>query len=103
MRKHLPSAISSAAIRYALVCGSQAAMFAFAGATAFLLRFDFSIPSNYLRDFVWAVPIWVIVKTLSFQLAKLNRRGWRYVSGPFTLSISPCAFWELPAFGRRYA
>jgi len=80
MRKHLPSAISSAAIRYALVCGSQAAMFAFAGATAFLLRFDFSIPSNYLRDFVWAVPIWVIVKTLSFQLAKLNRRGWRYVS-----------------------
>jgi FlaA1/EpsC-like NDP-sugar epimerase len=80
MRKHLPSAISSAAIRYVLVCGSQAAMFAFAGATAFLLRFDFSIPSNYLRDFVWAVPIWVIVKTLTFQLAKLNRRGWRYVS-----------------------
>jgi FlaA1/EpsC-like NDP-sugar epimerase len=80
MRKLLPSSIDSAAIRYGLVCGCQAAMFAFAGTTAFLLRFDFSIPSNYLRDFVWAVPIWVIVKTLTFQLAKLNRRGWRYVS-----------------------
>ena len=55
-------------------------MFAFAGATAFLLRFDFSIPSNYLRDFLWAVLIWVIVKTVTFQMAKLNRRGWRYVS-----------------------
>jgi FlaA1/EpsC-like NDP-sugar epimerase len=80
MRKYLPYSISSAAIRYGLVCGSQAAMFAFAGTTAFLLRFDFSIPSNYWRDFAWAVPIWVVVKTLTFQLAKLNRRGWRYVS-----------------------
>src|ERR1700742_284335 len=80
MRKHLSPFISSAAIRYGLVCGSQAAMFAFAGSAAFLLRFDFSIPSNYLRDFTWAVPIWVIVKTLTFQVAKLNRRGWRYVS-----------------------
>ena len=80
MRKLLPSSIHSAAIRYGLVCGCQAAMFAFAGTSAFLLRFDFSIPSNYLRDLLWAVPIWVVVKTLTFQLAKLNRRGWRYVS-----------------------
>ncbi len=80
MRKHPPSAISSAAIRFVFVCGSQAAMFAFAGITAFLLRFDFSIPSSYLGDLTWAIPIWVFVKTLTFQLAKLNRRGWRYVS-----------------------
>lgn len=80
MRKLLPLSIRSAGIRYGLVCISQAAMFAFAGTTAFLLRFDFSIPSTYVRDLTWAVPIWVIVKTLTFQLAKLNRRGWRYVS-----------------------
>ena len=80
MRKLRHSSINSAAIRCGLVCGCQAVMFAFAGISAFLLRFDFSIPSNYLRDFAWAVPIWVAVKTLTFQLAKLNRRGWRYVS-----------------------
>jgi FlaA1/EpsC-like NDP-sugar epimerase len=58
----------------------QAAIFAGAGIAAFLLRFDFVIPRNELAHLAFALPVWVIVKTIVFRGAGLDRGWWRYVS-----------------------
>ncbi len=55
-------------------------MFAFSGIAAFLLRFDLSLPSSYARHLVYALSVWILVKSLVFYFANLGRRGWRYVS-----------------------
>jgi FlaA1/EpsC-like NDP-sugar epimerase len=67
-------------MRWTLLLVAQALMFAFAGATAFMLRFDFRLPATAMRQMVWALSIWVVAKSITFQFAKLNRRGLRYVS-----------------------
>jgi len=69
-----------AVIRSALLWTSQPAMFALAGVSAFLLRFDFSLPFAHMEHLEYALPIWILTKSLVFQVADLNRRGWRYVS-----------------------
>jgi FlaA1/EpsC-like NDP-sugar epimerase len=69
-----------AVIRSILLWTSQPAMFAVAGVAAFLLRFDFSLPSAHLAHLEYAILIWILTKSLAFQAADLNRRGWRYVS-----------------------
>lgn len=55
-------------------------MFAAAGITAFWLRFDFHIPLTAIRQMAYAVPIWILLKIVIFQIVGLNRRGLRYVS-----------------------
>lgn len=67
-------------VRRMVVCVAQGLVFALSGLTAFLLRFDFNLPHVYVRYLVYAVPIWVIVKSIVFQVANLNRPGMRYVS-----------------------
>ena len=79
-RKRLKAAIRSNAMRWTLLLLAQALMFGLAGVTAFMLRFDFSVPSNALRQLAYALCTWIIVKSIAFQLANLNRRGLRYVS-----------------------
>ena len=69
-----------AVIRSVLLWTSQPAMFALAGVSAFLLRFDFSLPLAHMDHLEYALPIWILTKSLIFQAADLNRRGWRYVS-----------------------
>jgi FlaA1/EpsC-like NDP-sugar epimerase len=71
-----------AVIRSILLWTLQPAMFAAAGVSAFLLRFDFGLPSAHLAHLWYALPIWILTKSLVFQAADLNRRGWRYVSLP---------------------
>jgi FlaA1/EpsC-like NDP-sugar epimerase len=80
MRKRISNAVRSNEMRWTLLLAAQASMFALAGAAAFVLRFDFSLPPVAMRQMAYAVCIWVIVKSITFQVAKLNRRGLRYVT-----------------------
>jgi len=66
----------------ALVAGAQLPLFALAGATAFLLRFDGAIPPRQLENVWYALAVWVIVKAVVFHYAGLDRSGWRFVSLP---------------------
>ncbi len=59
---------------------AQVVMFALSGVAAFLLRFDFGIPPRYSRQLLYALPVWILVKTIVFWRAKLDRAIWRYVS-----------------------
>lgn len=58
----------------------QISIFAISGVAAFLLRFDITVPSEYLNHLKYSVMIWVCVKTLVFRLQRLNRGWWRFVS-----------------------
>jgi FlaA1/EpsC-like NDP-sugar epimerase len=63
-----------------MVRAVQLAVFAFSGVAAFLLRFDFGLPAHYWRHLAYALPIWIVVKTVVFRMASLDRGWWRYVS-----------------------
>ena len=67
-------------MRWAMVSAAQAWIFVFSGLAAFLLRFDFNIPAVYLHRMIYALPIWIVVKSIVFHIAKSDRRGLRYVS-----------------------
>ncbi len=69
-------------LRRGTICVSQCLLFAMAGVMAFLLRFDFNLPSRYLVYLLFSVPVWVLVKGVVFHLLALDRGGWRYVSVP---------------------
>lgn len=63
-----------------IVWAVQIGIFALSGVGAFLLRFDLTLRTPYLRYLVWAVPIWIVVKSVVFRVAELDRGWWRYVS-----------------------
>jgi FlaA1/EpsC-like NDP-sugar epimerase len=66
----------------------QLVIFLFSGVSAFLLRFDFAIPKEH-RAHLWAgVCIWLIAKSLVFQLFRLDHGWWRYVSVPDLLRVA---------------
>ena len=65
----------------------QIATFAIAGVMAFLLRFDFGLPHAYLRHLAFTLPIWIVVKSVVFRFARLDRGWWRYVSTADLLRI----------------
>jgi FlaA1/EpsC-like NDP-sugar epimerase len=67
-------------MRRALVWAAQIGLFALSAGAAFLVRFDFSLPSSYLGSLGFALVMWVAVKVVVFRLAKLDRGLWRYVS-----------------------
>src|ERR1017187_2288110 len=58
----------------------QLAIFASAGVLAFILRFDFTVPSQYRPHLLAAFCVFVPVKVLTFYFFKLDRGWWRYVS-----------------------
>ena len=60
----------------------QVSMFVFAGVSAFLLRFDFSIPRRFQQHLAYALCVWVLSKIVAFHLLGLDRGWWRYVSIP---------------------
>jgi FlaA1/EpsC-like NDP-sugar epimerase len=66
------------------VCLAAVHMFVFAavGYSAFLLRFEFSIPSWQFEHLVYALLIWVLIKSTVFQLFGVDRVTWRYISLP---------------------
>jgi FlaA1/EpsC-like NDP-sugar epimerase len=80
MRKRMKAALRSNTTRWIFLLLAQASMFTLAGLVAFLLRFDFRLPQVDAHYLACALPMWIIVKSIAFQFAKLNRRGLRYVS-----------------------
>src|ERR1022692_1708371 len=58
----------------------QLCIFVLSGLAAFLLRFDFTVPAFYFKYFIWALPIWLIVKAVIFRVCGLDRGWWRFVS-----------------------
>jgi FlaA1/EpsC-like NDP-sugar epimerase len=88
-----------ARIRRAVVWMAQIGIFALSGVLAFLLRFDLRMPPAYLWHLAYALPIWIVVKSVVFRVAKLDRGWWRYVSvanllrivvGNFASSVLSC-------------
>ena len=62
--------------------------FSLAGVAAFLLRFEFVIPSNHVVELLAALPIWLAGKSLVFRGLGLDRGWWRFVSLPDVLRIA---------------
>jgi FlaA1/EpsC-like NDP-sugar epimerase len=58
----------------------QLVIFAVAAILAFILRFDFTVPTQYRHHLLMAFCIFVPAKILAFSLFKLDRGWWRYVS-----------------------
>jgi FlaA1/EpsC-like NDP-sugar epimerase len=58
----------------------QLAIYVIAVALSFLLRFDFSVPRNYVPHIVAGLCVLVPAKILVFHFLKLDRGWWRYVS-----------------------
>jgi FlaA1/EpsC-like NDP-sugar epimerase len=75
------------------VWAAQGCIFALSGLTAFLLRFDLAPPQTCLRYFVYALPVWIVVKSVIFQASNLNRWGLRYVAiaDVYRIVIANCA------------
>lgn len=68
--------------------GLQLVIFLFSGLSAFLLRFDFAIP-KVEHAHLWAgLWVWAIAKIIVFQLFRLDRGWWRYVSVPDLLRVA---------------
>ncbi|MGH9561383.1 MAG: hypothetical protein ACRD3S_08005, partial [Terracidiphilus sp.] len=67
---------------------AQISMFVLAGAGAFLLRFDFSIPQKYWGDLITALVIWVVAKAAVFYAFKLDRGVWRYFGAPDLIRVT---------------
>ncbi len=63
-----------------VVCSAQLGIFALSAVSAFLLRFDFTVPPAHLAHLAYAVPLWMVLKGAVFHVIDLDRGWWRYVS-----------------------
>jgi FlaA1/EpsC-like NDP-sugar epimerase len=63
-----------------LIWGVQTGVFVVSVVTAFLLRFDLSLPPVETAHMVYALLVWSLVKNVVFWMAGLDRGGWRFVS-----------------------
>ncbi len=75
-------------VEWTLRWATQVFIFVSSGLGAFLLRFDFNVPTDEWVHIACAVPIWVAVKTGVFHLFHLDNRSWRYISAPELLNIT---------------
>jgi FlaA1/EpsC-like NDP-sugar epimerase len=80
MRRTLEFVEKLIRIHRAVVWLAQIGIFALSGVLAFLLRFDLRLPPAYLGYLAYALPIWIVVKSVVFRVANLDRGWWRYVS-----------------------
>ncbi len=66
----------------ALIWIVQILIFISCGIGAFLLRFEFSLDHATLAHMSWALPIWLLTKSLTFWGFQLDRGTWRFASVP---------------------
>ncbi len=71
-----------ALVRFAEVC-----LFLAAGISAFLLRFEFTIPPERKIELLYALAVWVPVRSLVYYSLGLWSGGWRFVSLPDALRL----------------
>lgn len=81
MRKNLTTFTPMGVLRRALIWAAQLTIFVAAGVLSFFLRFDFTLPAGSMRYLLFAVTVWVVIKTAVFRIAKLDRGLWEYVAG----------------------
>ena len=77
--------------RMAYVCTiriAQLCCFLIAGITAFLLRFEFSIPRDMLPALWIGTGVWVLTKVVVFHLFGLGRGMWRYFNTRDLLNVT---------------
>ena len=93
MHKKMKDMMQSNGLRWTIVWSVQVGVFVLSGVIAFLLRFDLSLPPAYLHYLVYALPVWMVVKSVMFQASNLNRRGLRYVAiaDVYRIVIANCA------------
>lgn len=60
----------------------QILIFVSCGILAFLLRFEFSLHGTVLTHMYWALPAWLLIKSLTFWALHLDRGTWRFASVP---------------------
>lgn len=59
---------------------TQIAVFYCSIRAAVWVRFDFNVPSTYANALLVAIPVWIIVKTITFRAFGLLRGWWLYIS-----------------------
>ena len=77
--------------RLAYICTiriAQLGCFLVAGITAFLLRFEFSIPREMLPALWIGTGVWILAKILVFHLFGLGRGMWRYFNTRDLLNVA---------------
>ncbi len=92
MRKEQNLLLRNSAVRRVAIWATEIAIFTASAATAFLLRFDFSVPPAYLRYLPYALAVWLPVKFVVFRALRLDRGFWRYVSAIDLMRISAANF-----------
>jgi len=58
------------------------------GLLSFLLRFDFDLSLPNPLSLSWSIPIWLVIKTIVFNMLELDRGGWRYTSLPDVVGLA---------------
>jgi FlaA1/EpsC-like NDP-sugar epimerase len=71
---------TSGSARLLAVYGAEALAVCGAAVSAFLLRFDLTLPPNYAPVFRTALAVWLPLKLVSYRLLGLDKRWARYVS-----------------------
>lgn len=77
-------------LRRALIWAAQLAVFAASGVLAFQLRFDLTLPAKCIPSLWFALPIWILVKTAVFRMAKLDRGLWEFVAMGDLVRLATC-------------
>jgi FlaA1/EpsC-like NDP-sugar epimerase len=65
----------------------QLPIFVLSGVAAFLARFEFALDRVALAQMMWAIPVWLVVKSAVFRVFELDRDWWRYASVPDMIRI----------------
>jgi FlaA1/EpsC-like NDP-sugar epimerase len=61
---------------------------AIAGASAFLLRFEFVVPTFYLRHLRIAIAVWIVVKLITLRMFHIDRRSWKFFSAEDAVQLA---------------
>jgi FlaA1/EpsC-like NDP-sugar epimerase len=77
----------SVAARRAFVIAVHLGLWALSIASAFLLRFEFRLPSNYAALMQWWLPLLLLFRLLAFQGWGLFRGVWRYTGASDLIAI----------------
>jgi FlaA1/EpsC-like NDP-sugar epimerase len=82
IRLRLRSLTKKRAVRCVLVDALDTCLMVMAGVTAFILRFDLTLPEGQRTHLLLAVAVWAIVKWTVFRFLDIGSRTWRFTSGP---------------------
>ncbi|MBV9303137.1 MAG: polysaccharide biosynthesis protein [Acidobacteriaceae bacterium] len=74
------SLISHRLIYLSVVRGAEICLFLLAGLSAFLLRFEFTIPHDRKLDLAYALAVWVPIQALTYYSLRLWSGAWKFVS-----------------------